>query len=168
MRRYEADLHPGYAPVMYYGTESPSFLEKKIPLPLVGATSIGALLIGSAITYLILKYLHRKQAFNFSAGNKSATTEMSPLEDISFTFRIGYMPDGTKYDDLVKVFGEPDTDFESDSKIKAEWRGKINGEVFTIYDYDSTVPVEDVTRWHIGGKKPEIVEDIIEYFNKNK
>ena len=38
--------------------------------------------------------------------------------------RLGYMPQGTSYADLVKVFGKPNIEPSPDGKIKAEWLGR--------------------------------------------
>lgn len=71
------------------------------------------------------------------------------------------------------VFGKPNT--KSDGyKTDAEWIGKIDGEVFTIYNYktghnylgDSGDDIQDITDWHIGGKKKEIANKVIKYFNE--
>lgn len=64
----------------------------------------------------------------------------------------GYLPEGARYEDIVRVFGEPQFGGSLDGKIKAEWVGTINGLVFTIYDYKSPVEPEQNTDWHIGGK----------------
>jgi hypothetical protein len=42
----------------------------------------------------------------------------------------GYMSYGTRYKDLVKVFGEPQGTDSRDSKTRVVWAGKINGLVF--------------------------------------
>lgn len=52
-----------------------------------------------------------------------------------------------------------------DGKIKAEWVGRINGLVFTIYDYKSLVEPERNTDWHIGGNHKIVVCLVIAYFN---
>ncbi len=81
----------------------------------------------------------------------------------------GYLPEGTRYEDIVRVFGEPQFGKSPDGKIKAEWVGVINGLVFTVYDYKSQVEPEQNTDWHIGGKN-KIIGDLINVFfvNKNK
>jgi len=65
----------------------------------------------------------------------------------------GYLPEGTRYEDIVRVFGEPQLAGSPDNKIKAEWVGRINGLVFTIYDYKSPLEPQLNTDWHIGGKQ---------------
>jgi len=76
----------------------------------------------------------------------------------------GYLPDGTRYEDIVRVFGGPQFGRSPDSKIKSEWIGRINGLVFTIYDYKSKVDLERNTDWHIGGKVKLITELVNLYF----
>ena len=80
----------------------------------------------------------------------------------------GYLPEDTRYEDIVRVFGGPQIDKSPDSKIKAEWIGKINGLVFTIYDYKSKVEPEKNTDWHIGGKVKMIAELVSFYFKESK
>jgi len=76
----------------------------------------------------------------------------------------GYLPEGTRYEDIVQVFGDPQFGKSLDDKIKVEWIGKINGLVFTIYDYKSRVDPERNTDWHIGGKNRFTSELIVLYF----
>ncbi|MFH2137432.1 MAG: hypothetical protein ABII88_02850 [Candidatus Omnitrophota bacterium] len=76
----------------------------------------------------------------------------------------GYLPEGTCYDDVVFVFGEPHLGSSQDGKIKVEWVGTINGLVFTIYDYKSKLDPEQNTDWHIGGKQKIVAELIRTYF----
>ncbi|MFH1385094.1 MAG: hypothetical protein ABIH47_09080 [Candidatus Omnitrophota bacterium] len=78
----------------------------------------------------------------------------------------GYMPEGTRYEDLVRVFGEPQLGASQDGKIKAEWIGRINELVFTIYDYKSKLEPQQNTNWHIGGKLKLAAELVIAYFNE--
>ena len=77
----------------------------------------------------------------------------------------GYLPEGTRYEDVVRVFGGPQLGVSPDSKIKAEWVGRINGLVFTIYDYKSKLDPERNTDWHIGGKQKFVAELVNLYFN---
>ena len=80
------------------------------------------------------------------------TLKMGGAEAVGMS-RVGYMPDGTKYRDLVCAFGEPQRQgLSKDGKTRVEWHGKINGLEFTIYDYKSGVEPEKNTDWHIGGK----------------
>lgn len=75
----------------------------------------------------------------------------------------GYLPEGTRYKDIVRVLGKPQHGKSPDGKIKVEWVGRINGLVFTIYDYKSRVDPKRNTDWHIGGKK-KIVGILISAF----
>ena len=94
--------------------------------------------------------------------------------DISRTGACGSFPEGTKYSDLVKVFGEPNK-ISRGWKTDVEWRGDINGKIFTIYNYktgknylgEKGLPVEEITDWRIGGNSNEIASKLIEYFKKN-
>ncbi|MFA6635675.1 MAG: hypothetical protein WCV56_00995 [Candidatus Omnitrophota bacterium] len=79
----------------------------------------------------------------------------------------GYLPEGTRYEDIVRVFGAPQLGTSPDSKIKAEWVGRINGLVFTIYDYKSNLDPEQNTDWHIGGKQKFAAEMVNVYFKAN-
>lgn len=92
--------------------------------------------------------------------------------DIAGTGCCGSFSDGTRYSDLVKAFGEPETinGWETD----VEWRGKIREKVFTIYNYktgknylgEKGLPVEKITDWHIGGKSKEVSAKLLEYFEE--
>jgi hypothetical protein len=76
----------------------------------------------------------------------------------------GYLPEGTRYEDIVRVFGAPQLGTSPDGKIKAEWVGRINGLVFTIYDYKSKLDPERNTDWHIGGKQKFVAELVYIFF----
>lgn len=79
----------------------------------------------------------------------------------------GYLPDGTSYQDIVGAFGEPQWCGQSpDGKTKVEWIGRVNGLLFTIYDYKSKVDPKDNTDWHIGGKVKFAAELVNLYFKK--
>ena len=79
----------------------------------------------------------------------------------------GYLSEGTRYKDIVRVFGELQFGESPNGKMKAEWVGKIDGLVCTIYDYKSKVLPEDNTDWHIGGKVKLAAELINLYFKKS-
>ena len=76
----------------------------------------------------------------------------------------GYLPEGTRYEDIVRAFRAPQLGASPDSKIKAEWVGRINGLVFTIYDYKSKLDPERNTDWHIGGKQKFVADLVSIYF----
>ena len=77
----------------------------------------------------------------------------------------GYLPEGTRYEDIVRAFGKPQLGQSLDGKIKAEWVGRINGLVFTIYDYKSRLDPERNTDWHIGCKSA-FTADLVNAFYK--
>jgi hypothetical protein len=89
-------------------------------------------------------------------------------ENISGTGRMGYLPDRTTYEEVCKVFGLPeyleDVKGYAVDKIKAQWTGRINGLIFTIYDYKSDVEVAKNKDWHIGGHKELTVDLLKAYF----
>ncbi|MFA6584305.1 MAG: hypothetical protein WCS77_08410 [Elusimicrobiaceae bacterium] len=87
--------------------------------------------------------------------------------DLSGTGLVGYMPEGTTYKHLVKVFGNPQYT-ESGDKIQAEWTGRINGLDFSIYDYKSDGMPQANTKWHIGGRGKMLVSLLTAYFNASK
>jgi hypothetical protein len=80
----------------------------------------------------------------------------------------GYLPEGTRYEDVVRVFGKPQLGASPDGKIKVEWVGRINGIVFTIYDYKSRLDPECNTDWHIGGKIKLTSELVNLYFSTRR
>ena len=80
----------------------------------------------------------------------------------------GYMPDGTTYKELVRVFGKPQRGLSSDGKIQAEWTGSINGLPFTIYDYKAETGPKANRDWHIGGRTPVVAELLVAYFRAAK
>lgn len=78
----------------------------------------------------------------------------------------GYLPKGTRYEEIVAVFGAPQLGESDDHKVKAEWYGILNGLVFTIYDYKSDVAPERNTEWHIGGNQRMIADLVAGYFRE--
>lgn len=91
------------------------------------------------------------------------------LADAAGTSYAGEFPKGTDFVDLSEVFGEPKYPAGGDGKIQAMWRGTIDGEVFTIYDYKQDVEPPDVDDWHIGGKSKHpnnLVAKVIAYFEQ--
>ena len=80
----------------------------------------------------------------------------------------GYLPEGTRYEDVIRVFGNPQFGKSPDGKIKVEWVGQINGLVFTIYDYKSRLEPERNTDWHIGGKIKFAADLVVMYFLAKK
>jgi hypothetical protein len=84
------------------------------------------------------------------------------------TFRVGFLPKGTKYKEVVKVFGGPRNVWPSEEQTKAQWTGEINKQTFTIYDYDSGKSAESNTDWHIGGHDESVAPLVLKYFNSKK
>jgi len=80
----------------------------------------------------------------------------------------GYLPEGTRYEGIVRVFGKPQLGRSLDGKTKVEWVGRINGLVFTIYDYKSSLDPERNTDWHIGGKAKLTCDLVKVFFVANK
>lgn len=69
------------------------------------------------------------------------------------------------FDDLKRLFGEPhdctkEGDWQSaDGKIRAEWAFLIGGKrdmLFTIYDYKSRYPLDQIKQWSLGGKNSKV------------
>ena len=88
-------------------------------------------------------------------------------EDPKGTDCQGYLPEGTRYADIIRMFGKSQYGLSNDGKTKAEWSGRINGLVFTIYDYKSAVDPEQNTDWHIGGKL-ELVPQLVNIYFEAK
>ncbi len=88
--------------------------------------------------------------------------------NLTGTGLAGYLPDGTTYKQLVKVFGKPQRDASPDGKIQVEWTGRINGLDFSIYDYKSDVKPQANTDWHIGGRNAMAASLVIAYFQGQK
>jgi len=84
--------------------------------------------------------------------------------NIENTGCVGYLSEGTDYDDLLRVFGEPQNTESIDGKVKAQWIGKVNGLVFTIYDYKAQCDPEKNKDWHIGGKVKMVAKLVNLYF----
>lgn len=78
------------------------------------------------------------------------------------------------FDQLKAALGEPhdcniEGEWESrDNKVRAEWAFMIDNDrrlVFTIYDYKSDQPLEDIKRWNLGGRKRD--KRIINFLEKS-
>ena len=79
----------------------------------------------------------------------------------------GYLPIGTTYKQVVKLFGPPTcTDTSVDGKVTCMWTGVIAGVYFTIYDYKSKVHYKENIDWHIGGHTDVLPELVMSYYNK--
>ena len=62
----------------------------------------------------------------------------------------------TNYEDIVEAYGPP-TAFDIDGKVQIEWELLLDGEPVTIYDWKTSMPVQQVQRWNVGGKKKDAV-----------
>jgi hypothetical protein len=68
----------------------------------------------------------------------------------------GYVP--ARYDQLVKVFGEPT---DSGDKTTAEWALQFeDGTVATIYDWKEYETPMGLYNWHIGGMSKKAVSRV--------
>jgi len=73
------------------------------------------------------------------------------------------------FEDLKRLFGEPhdctkDGKWQSaDGKIRAEWAFLIRGKrdmIFTIYDYKSRYPLDQIKQWSLGGKSQKVKDPL--------
>lgn len=79
------------------------------------------------------------------------------------TSRIGTIH--ASFKELKEKLGEPhdctkEGDWESgDKKVRVEWAFIINSKssmIFTIYDYKSKWPLEQIKQWSLGGKNQKV------------
>jgi len=79
------------------------------------------------------------------------------------TSRVGTIH--ASFEELKEKLGEPhdctkEGDWESgDNKVRVEWAFLINGNknlIFTIYDYKSRFPLDQIKQWSLGGKSNEV------------
>ena len=114
----------------------------------------------------------RKPAKQVQGENmKTTKVILSPNVNVGGTHLQGTLY--ASYEMLVQVFGEPiENDYE---KTPLEWRGIINGDPFTIYEYqiDPGTPGKFYTdrihsrlSWRIGGKDHRVAEAVKQYFNE--
>ena len=76
--------------------------------------------------------------------------------DANMTSLQGYVP--ARYDQLVKVFGEPT---DSGDKTTAEWALQFeDGTVATIYDWKEYETPMGLYNWHIGGMSKKAVSRV--------
>jgi len=69
------------------------------------------------------------------------------------------------YEKLIELFGEPNRG--DGDKTTVEWVIQTPDGLATIYDYKEELLAGDITRWHIGGFRPEVVAHITIYYNDN-
>lgn len=79
--------------------------------------------------------------------------------EVDMTSFQGYV--STIYDDLIKVFGEPQ--WRDGDKVTCEWNLKFaDGTVATIYDYREDTTPKGVYDWHVGGFNQYAVKRVTE------
>tara|TARA_R110000782_G_scaffold492_6_gene1635 strand:+ start:50 stop:454 length:405 start_codon:yes stop_codon:yes gene_type:complete len=68
--------------------------------------------------------------------------------------RIGSL-NHMEYKDIVKRVGPPTINYDgAHDKVNVEWIFKVNGDIFTLYDYKSwseTYTREQLNHWSVGG-----------------
>lgn len=68
--------------------------------------------------------------------------------------RIGSL-NHMKYKDIVRRVGPPTVNYDgAHDKVNVEWVFKVNGDIFTIYDYKSwseTYTFDQLNHWSVGG-----------------
>lgn len=73
----------------------------------------------------------------------------APFASVNGTSLQGYVD--ASYRDLVAAFGEP-ARYDDDEKVRAEWVLRTaDGHAVTLYDWKSSLPVETIRDWHVGG-----------------
>ena len=70
--------------------------------------------------------------------------------------------DGISEYSLTTILGEPEYP-AGDGKTTKEWNGTIDGEVFSIYDYNYEGDVEQCMFWRIGGIKSGTADKVQAY-----
>lgn len=64
------------------------------------------------------------------------------------------------YHTLLGLFGKPDP--SADPSVRAYWDIRFDdGTVASIYDWEQTAPLEDVTRWNVGGFAPRALWNVL-------
>ena len=127
----------------------------------------------------ILRPKSRKEILDNIGGRDDLTFKKSKKSS-SGTYLIGEI--NVSYDNLVKLFGEPQLKLKKDDdgyKTSTQWTLEDNeGRVYTIYDYKmTTLYGEDLTpeefrklpsyTWHIGGEEEEKpITNIMNIFHK--
>jgi len=80
--------------------------------------------------------------------------------NVSGTSLCGYVVPEVSFEQLTQIFGTPIRVRNSDGKVRVTWQGHINDLLFTIYDYQSELPLNKNTDWHIGGCDHRVVSTI--------
>jgi len=93
----------------------------------------------------------RKLIFKMNEISKYITTDGVNTNGSS---RIGSLNHIT-YKDIIKRVGSPTINYDgAHDKVNVEWIFKVNGDIFTIYDYKSwseTHTFEQLNNWSVGG-----------------
>jgi hypothetical protein len=79
----------------------------------------------------------------------------APITEAWGTSLQGYVE--TAYHNLVEAFGEPDP---GGDKVRVEWTLRFGPTIVTIYDWKTTGPIEQVTRWNVGGSSHGAVVEV--------
>lgn len=69
-------------------------------------------------------------------------------------------------EEIIDVLGGPNEEPSGDLKVEWEWIYKLNNEIVTIYNYKTgplylkkkEITINDIERWHIGGKSSKAVK----------
>lgn len=78
---------------------------------------------------------------------------------------MGYIT--LSFDQIVDMLGDTDYGPSGDGKVRALWViGFEDGTVATLYDWKESVPLDEVTKWHIGGYSMDAVSCVKELFEK--
>ncbi|MCP3660201.1 MAG: hypothetical protein GY830_07820 [Bacteroidetes bacterium] len=80
------------------------------------------------------------------------------------TFYVGRFPDGTTYQDLKKVFGWPKK--YKNAGVKVQWKGTIDGEIFTICDVKQYGLITENTEWYITAANEVVGDLVLDYFEE--
>jgi len=81
-----------------------------------------------------------------------------------------------EYSKIVGVFGQPSKCIDEYSKVDAQWVIMTPVGIATIYNYkdgknylgDEGKEVRNITEWHIGGYRKEVVDYIVKVLGLNK
>jgi len=114
----------------------------------------------------------KKWQINMNEISKYITTD---AVNTNGSFKIGTLEDMT-YLDIMKRVGPPTIFYDgNDKKVQCEWIFKVNGDIFTIYDwktYSLDYTLKELTVWSVGGfdntdKNMQILLDYL-VLQKNK
>jgi len=95
------------------------------------------------------------------------------FEDTGGTYLQGHID--TTYENIVSVLGKQHHHGD-DYKTDAEWNIKFeDGTIATLYNWKNGLnycgskglPLEDITKWNIGGHNPRAVALLIDLLNKS-